>query len=132
LINWKAVKGKTVTLLSTEAELLAITLTAKEFVQWTRLFKALDFDLAKDLVIYCDNRQTIRLLKQEAPKLKTALRHVDIHQSWLRQEVQAGRIDVKWVPTAEIVADGFTKMLPGQKHAEFVRQLGLVDIKGRI
>ncbi len=32
LIDWKAVKGKTVTLSSTEAELLAITLTAKEFV----------------------------------------------------------------------------------------------------
>jgi hypothetical protein len=33
LINWKAVKGKTVTLLLTEAELLAITLTIKEFVR---------------------------------------------------------------------------------------------------
>jgi len=87
LIDWKAVKGKTVTLSSTEAELLAITLTAKEFIRWTRLFKAMDFDLDKDPVIYCDNRQTIRLLKQETPKLKTALRHVDIHQSWLRQEV---------------------------------------------
>ncbi len=27
------------------------------------------------------------------------------------------------------MADGFTKMLPRQKHAEFMRQLGLVDIK---
>ena len=33
LIDWKAVKGKTVTLLSTEAKLLAITLTTKEFIQ---------------------------------------------------------------------------------------------------
>ena len=32
LIDWKAVKGKTVTLLSTEAELLATTLTVKEFI----------------------------------------------------------------------------------------------------
>ena len=73
----------------------------------------MDFDLDEEPVIYYDNRQTIRLLKQETLKLKTALRHVDIHQSWLRQEVQAGRIDVEWVPTAEMVADGFTKMLPG-------------------
>ena len=92
----------------------------------------MDFDLDKDLVIYCDNWQTIWLLKQETPKLKTALRHINIHQSWLRQEVQAGRIDVKWVLTAKMVADRFTKMLPSQKHAEFVRQLGLVDIKGHI
>ena len=73
----------------------------------------MDFDLDEDLVIYCDNQQTIRLLKQETPKLKTVLRHVNIHQSWLRQEVQAGRINVKWVLTAKMVADRFTKMLPG-------------------
>ena len=30
-----------------------------------------------------------------------------------------------------MVADGFTKILPAQKHAEFVRQLNLVDIKDK-
>jgi hypothetical protein len=62
------------------------------------------------------------------PKLDTKLRYVDIHQHWLRQEVQAGRIDIEWMPTAEMPADGFTKQLPRQKHEEFVRQLNLVDI----
>jgi len=28
-----------------------------------------------------------------------------------------------------MVADGFTKLLPGQKHAAFVKQLELVNIK---
>jgi hypothetical protein len=45
--------------------------------------------------------------------------------------VQAKRIKVEWVPTADMVADGFTKILPAQKHAEFVKQLNLVDIKGK-
>jgi hypothetical protein len=31
-----------------------------------------------------------------------------------------------------MVADGFTKVLPTQKHAEFVRQLNLVDIKDKV
>jgi hypothetical protein len=53
---------------------------------------------------------------------------VDVHQHWLRQEVQAGRIDIKWMPTAEMPADGFTKQLLRQKHEEFIRQLNLVDI----
>jgi hypothetical protein len=42
------------------------------------------------LTLYCDNQQTIRLLTQEGQKLDTKLRHIDIHQHWLRQEVQAG------------------------------------------
>jgi len=71
-------------------------------------------------------------LSKETPKLQTALKHVDIHQSWLRQEVQAKRIKVEWIPTTEMVADGFTKVLPAQKHAEFVKQLNLVDIKDKI
>jgi len=71
-------------------------------------------------------------LTKEAPKLQTALKHVDIHQSWLRQQVQNKLITIEWVPTADMVADGFTKLLPPQKHAEFVKQLNLIDISSRI
>jgi hypothetical protein len=131
VIHYKATKGKTITTSSTEAELLALSATAKDFVWWLRFFKHLQFDLDEHPMIYCDNRQTIRLLAKETSKLQTALKHVDIHQSWLRQEVQAGRIDVQWIPTAEMVADGFTKVLPAQKHIEFVKQLNLVDIRDR-
>ena len=35
---------------------------------------------------------------------------------------------MEWVPTTEIVADGFTKILPGQRHEEFIRQLNLIDV----
>ena len=128
VIHYKAVKGRTVTTSSTEAELLAISLTAKEFIKWIRFFTHINFDLDEHPTIYCDNQQTIRILTKEAPKLNTALKHVDIHQSWLRQEVQEGRIKVEWVPTADMIADGFTKVLPAQKHANFVRQLNLVDV----
>ena len=117
------------TISSIEAELLALTTTAKEFIWWIRLFKAINFDLQDEIpTIYCDNLQTMRLLKHDAPKLVTKLKHIDIHQSWLRQEVQNKHIHVEWVPTADMVADGFTKELPPQKHANFVKQLNLVDI----
>ena len=131
VIHYKAIKGSTVTTSSTEAELLVLSLTAKDFIWWKRLFESIQFDLDEEPTIYCDNLQTIRLLTKEAPKLQTALKHVDIHQCWLRQEVQEKRIKVEWVPTSEMVADGFTKILPAQKHAEFVRQLNLVDIKDK-
>ena len=60
--------------------------------------------------------------------MKTKLRHVDIHHHWLRQEVQAGRLLVEWTKTADMVADGLTKLLPRLKHLEFVKMLGLEDI----
>ena len=69
---------------------------------------------------------------KETPQLETRLRHVDIHQHWLRQEVQEKRLLVKWIPTSQMPADGLTKALPRQKHEEFVRQLGLTNIQARI
>lgn len=65
-------------------------------------------------------------------KFATKLRHVDIHRHWLRQEVQAKRLRITWVPTAEMPADGLTKALPRQKHEVFIKQLGLVDIRKQL
>jgi Reverse transcriptase (RNA-dependent DNA polymerase) len=131
-IDWRAAKQNTVTTSSTEAELLALSRAAKEAIWWRRFFESVQFDTTEKLKIRCDNRQTIRILTKDLPKLDTKLRHVDIHQHWLRQEVQAGRIEIEWMPTAEMPADGLTKQLPRQKHEEFVRQLNLVDISDQL
>jgi hypothetical protein len=131
-IAWKANKQDTVTTSSTEAELLAISQTAKEAIFMSRLFKALTLELDEPLVLQCDNRQTIRLVCDESAKLQTKLRHVDIHNHWLRQECMAKRIHMLWKPTADIVADGLTKALAKGKFNEFIRQLKLQDIAGRL
>lgn len=78
--------------------------------------------------ICCDNAQTLRILTKEVPKLNTALRHVDIHQNWLRQEVQQGHIQVKWIDTANMVVNGLTRILPTPRHNEVIHQLNLFDI----
>ena len=128
MIHWKATKQKTVTTSSTEAELLALTVTAREYIWWIRLFQNLNIEINSS-VILCDNQQALRLLEKETPKLATRLKHVDIHQCWLRQEVQNGRIKVEWVETNKMIADGFTKALPAQKHEKFVKLMKLVDVK---
>jgi hypothetical protein len=127
-IDWKSNKQRIVTTSTTEAELMALTFAAKELYAWLRLFKQLNFDLGVKPVIQCDNKQTVGLLTKEDPQLTSKLRHIAINTLWLRQEVQAGRLDVRWVPTTEMPADGLTKPLTRQKHEEFIRQLGLEDI----
>lgn len=83
-VAWRANKQDTVTTSSTEAELLAISQTAKEAIYLSRLMKALTLVLPEAFTIESDNRQTIRLLIDEATKLQTKLGHVDIHSHWLR------------------------------------------------
>ncbi|KAM4064184.1 reverse transcriptase (RNA-dependent DNA polymerase) [Hirsutella rhossiliensis] len=71
---------------------------------------------------------TIRLVTQDIPRLRTALRHIDIHTCWARQAFEEGLYSLVYTPTSEMIADGLTKVLPGQKFTNFVKQLGLVDI----
>jgi hypothetical protein len=132
LIAWRASKQDTVTTSTTEAELLALSQVAKEAMFTSRLLKELGVHLSESpITIQCDNTQTIQLVTKEASKLQTKLRHVDIHNHWLRQEVSNGTIHVKYIPTAEMLADGFTKALPANKWEEFLRRLGLVQRKDR-
>jgi IS30 family transposase len=131
-IDWKASKQKTVTTSTTEAELLALSEAGKQTFWWKRLFNAIGLDLGHDMSIQCDNSQTVDLLVKEESPFRTKLRHIDIHHHWLRQEVQAQRIKINWIPTSRMAADGLTKILPRQKHEFFVKMLGLVDISDMI
>lgn len=120
------------TTFSTEAELLAVSQTAKEAIYLSRLMKALTLVLPEALAIEVDNQQTIRLLVDEAMKLQTKLRHVDIHSHWLRQEVQQKSIDIRWVPTRKMIADGLTKALTTANHEAFVEMTSLEDQRARL
>jgi hypothetical protein len=131
-IAWRANKQDTVTTSSTEAELLALSQTAKEAIFISRLLKALTLKLDEPLVIECDNRQTLRLVTEESMKLSTKLRHVDIHNHWLRQENAEQRVLFEWTPTRDMIADGLTKALPRQRHEIFMKMISLEDISARI
>ena len=54
-IHYKATKQKIVTIFSTKVELLALSLTAKEYLYWVRFFENIYLELECDTRIYCDN-----------------------------------------------------------------------------
>jgi hypothetical protein len=127
-IAWKSGKQTTVTTSSTEAELLGLTTAAKEAIAAIRLFRDVRLQLNEDLTIWCDNKQTIRLVNEDMMRIQTALRHVDIHHCWARQEAKKGSFEVKYLPTNEMPADGLTKALDRGKFERFVAQLGLTPL----
>lgn len=132
MIDWKSTIQRTVTKSTTESELLSLSLAASQMEEWMRFFAGINLTLDCTPTIWCDNQQTVGIVTKEHDKLHTKVKHVDIHQLWIRQEVTASRINVQWVPTDRMPADGLTKILPKQKFAEFVRQLSLIDIAERL
>ena len=126
-IDWKATLQRCVTKSTTEAELIAASSAGTELLWWWRLFRDINFNPDNEQLLYCDNQQTIRLLTTAAPKLKTTLRHVDIHHHWLRQEVQNKHINLSYLQTKSQPADGLTKLLPRQRHENWVSLLHFDD-----
>ncbi|KAG0155339.1 hypothetical protein PDIDSM_914 [Penicillium digitatum] len=131
-IDWKASKQQTVTTSTTEAELLALAEAGKTIQWWRRVLHSLGFEPDHPLSIMCDNQQTVDLLTKEGAAMHTKLRHVDINRCWMKQEVSEGRVNVDWVPTAAMPADGLTKVLPKQKQHVFRELLGMREIRDRI
>ena len=132
VIDWKATVQRTVTKSTTELELLSISFAGSQMAEWIRFFNGISFRSGVLPTIYCDNQQTVGIVNKDLDRLHTKLRHVDIHQMWIRQEAEAQRLIVKWVPTNKMAADGLTKILPKVKHQEFIRQLHLINIAQRL
>jgi hypothetical protein len=84
--------------------------------------------LNEELTIWCDSKQTIRLVNENMMRIQTALRHVDIHNCWVRQEAKKGQFEVKYLATAAMPADGLIKALNRGKFMQFIAQLGLTPI----
>ena len=83
-IFWRATKQSVVTTSSTEAELLALSHGTKEAYYQCRLFAELHLHL--QIKAFCDNMQTLNLILKAAKALNSCLKHIDVHNHWLRHE----------------------------------------------
>jgi hypothetical protein len=127
-VNWKSTLQRTITKSTTEAELLALSLTRSGMEEWCRLFKGISLKLYQTPIIWCDNQQTVGIVTKEMDKLE----HIDIHQYWICQEVEKNRLYVHWKSTNHMLADVMTKILPRQKHIEYAHQLQLLEIRSKV
>ena len=112
---------------------MALTLAAKETI-WIRLLMT-ELGLMQDdatptvnvleregaIALKDDNQSAIALANN--PVLHSRTKHIDIQHHFIRNEVTEGRIDLTYVSTEHMVADGLIKPLTHVKFFSFIRQL---------
>jgi hypothetical protein len=121
-VLWGSKLQATVAVSTCEAELIAAARAIKEAL-WLRKLLA-DIQGSYSCVkLMMDNQSTLSLVKNPAIGAQTRTKHVDVKYNFARHCVSIGAIDAKFVRTSEMIADMFTKQLPGpafRKHRESI------------
>jgi hypothetical protein len=124
---YKSGRQTVVALSSTEAEYIQLSLVAKEANYLMRLLDECGYKgKLRPLTIREDNKPAIDITKRSSTN-DGRTKHIDLRYRFIQQEIALGNVEVTWISTHEQAADGLTKALDKVKHAEFVKQLGLVD-----
>ena len=126
-ISWSSKQQPTVALSTCEAEYIGQTHAAKEAIWLKALIDQLNPENSSPMatIIYGDNQGAIALAKN--PQFHARTKHIDIQHHFIREKINEGKIELKYVPTAEQVADGLTKALCKDKFLAFRHALGLEE-----
>ena len=72
------------------------------------------------------------IVNEDITWVQTKLRHVAIHNHLLGREACQGWINIEYVESKGMIADGFMKALPTEEFHRFRDQIELADIGERI
>lgn len=98
-----------------EAEYMAMSAALQE-VKWVAaLLKELRFEVASPMPLFTDNQAAVSISSNEAvPHNRT--KHIDIRHHYVREQVREGVVAIKWISTADQLADVFTKGLSKETY----------------
>jgi histone deacetylase 1/2 len=125
VISWSARKQATVSRSSTEAEYKSMANTTAEMVWLEQLLGELGIRLKIKPQLWCDNLGATYLCAN--PVFHARAKHIEIDFHFVRERVARKQLEVRFVPTEDQVADGFTKALPHRKFEEFKNNLNLIE-----
>lgn len=123
-VSWRSRKQNTVALSTAEAEYVALSSAAQECVWMRRLVAELGNPPGGPTIILEDNQSSIAMAKN--PQFHGRAKHIDIKHHFIREQVSAGSIELKYCPTQEMLADVLTKGLPQQQFSLLREKAGIL------
>jgi hypothetical protein len=112
-ISVKSCKQKIVTKSSTEAELVACSDGTSTTVQNRNWMNSQGYQLGA-VTIRQDNTSTISWIEKGCP-VSDSSKHIHTRYFHTKERVEAGEVDIEYVPTEDMIADILTKPLQGDQ-----------------
>ena len=130
-IAWGSKKQSTVATSTLEAEYVAMSECART-VKWVKMLLEHDFHEKLDgqTRIFCDNMGAIEIAHNPTHHFRS--KHIDVKFHHVRDLIEEGEIELKYVASDLNVADIMTKPLNKTKHHNHRAQLGLAKASGGV
>ncbi|KAG4220176.1 hypothetical protein PC116_g31345 [Phytophthora cactorum] len=125
-VSWGSKKQSSVSLSTSEAEYIALSLAIQEGKWIHRLLceiLAATNETGPELKIREDNQSCIKMTKN--PVNHGRAKHIDIKYHHIRDEVKRGEVKLEYCETSLMLADIMTKALPGPRHMDLTTALGI-------
>ncbi|KAG3046761.1 hypothetical protein PI125_g26935 [Phytophthora idaei] len=125
-VSWGSKKQSSVSLSTSEAEYIALSLAIQEGKWIHRLLCEIlvaTNDTGPELKIREDNQSCIKMTKNPVNHGRT--KHIDIKYHHIRDEVKRGEVKLEYCETSAMLADIMTKALPGPRHTDLTAALGI-------
>jgi len=126
-ISWASKKQSSIALSTTEAEYMAMTQATKE-IMWLRIlldeigaFK----HIGSISQLHADNQGAIALARN--PEYHARTKHIDIQYHFIRHQVTAEKIHLRYCTSSNMVADIMTKALPRVAHQKHMLAMGIIE-----
>lgn len=122
IVSWATKRQQTTALSTAEAELISLTTAVCEGL-WLRKLLC-DFGFCLPLIVHEDNNACLSIANN--PGNIRRVKHINLKYQFISEKISEGIVELKYVPTHEQLADGFTKGLPSIKFKNFIKMLSLV------
>jgi hypothetical protein len=106
LVTWKSKKQNVVARSSAEAEYRAMTSTASELTWIKQLLTDLHIDNNEPMKMFCDNQAARHIATNHVFHERT--KHIEVDCHFIREKIQAKKIETPFVKSEDQLADIFT------------------------
>ena len=122
-VSWSAKKQRVTALSTLEAEYMVMSEAAREAMWMIKLLRELGANV-KFIKMFADNQGAIALTKN--PVFHNRSKHIDVQYHFMREKVADGMLQIKFIPSGDMIVDALTKGLPPVEHGGHCEGLGLM------
>ena len=125
IVSWLSKKQSITAQSTVEAEFIALSFAVRELIWLRNMMKELEQNIEVPSIIFVDNQGCISL--SESAALTDKSKHIAVKIHLVKDMIDDGTVMLSYLPTKQMAADVFTKLLPRTRHLSNRNQLGICE-----